>query len=210
MTKFEEEINKTAKIIYENSKEYGRNLNDKVLKIITLPYIKKWEIDLDVTEKITEIFYYFREIIYPKYKNNIDTHTLRNVLFMLLYALEERIFFEATIYGVKNYSHAKLYKKIKEFEDFIEGSIKIPSNPNHVYLDTLRIIKEITPIKEEDIIELLNIVYDKKRRAKTPKIYIEDLLAERELYEQIFNSSPIPPIIKEYLEKIEKLIHTYK
>ena len=124
--------------------------------------------------------------------------------------MEERIFFEATIHKVKDYSRARLHKNIKEYEDFIEGSIKTPPNPNHVYLDALRVIKAITSIKEEDIIVLLNVVYDKKRKAKTPKVHIEDLLAERDLYEKMVRSDTNSTELKEHLKKIEKLIKTIK
>ena len=208
MNEYERTIDHAKKIFYEDQK-YSYELDEKIKNLIIKAIIEKWKTCIDIKSKVIDILYQI-ETIEKTYK--MTPYDFKNIFFMCIYALEERLFFESTIGDIKDYSPTEIWEKVELARPFIKGTViaKIPSNPNAIYLDTLRVLKEITPISEDDILTLLNTVYDKKRKAKKPKLQLKDLISKRDLYLDFVERNPNSKELQNHLNKLNKLIETHK
>ncbi len=213
MNEYEKSINKAKKMFYEkeNQDEVEKKINKLFVQLLTKGILTKT--DIGFRKKIIEIIYEIEinvKIEYPK----ITPFNLRTIFYSCLYALDERIFFKATMGDIKGFD-----KKVKEIKDlvenakpFIRGTVipRIPSNPNAIYLDTHRYLLEVTPISDDTATALLNIVYDKKSKAKRPKPTLLYLINRRDFYLQLAKSEPESTELQSYLDHLNQLIKNYK
>jgi len=197
---------KVSKLFFDDP-VYGKKviINRLVKLFINL---NNFEYDFSLMDRLNDIFYQIESQMKIK-----DKHTQIEVFFLCLDNLENLVRFENLIGSVKEFSYAKLRSKVEKCQPFLKGDyqIDIPVNPNQRYLETLNVFNEITNCKKEVNITLLNIVYNKKRKAKKVKIPIEDLIASKNFwldFSEKFKRSKKKALKK--VEQIEKLIEEFK
>jgi len=198
--------NKASKLLFDNSADGKKIIKNKIIELMF--DLRNFKCDFDFINKLNEIFYQIENEMKEE-----DRHTKKEIFFLCLYDLENRVRFKNTIGTVKEFSYTKIVTKVEECLPFLKGNytIHIPTNPNQQYHTTLNILNQITKCKEEVNTTLLNIVYDKKRKAKKPKLSTGDLIAQKNNLLAFSKShTSAKEVVLKDIEKIERLLKQRK
>jgi len=121
-----------------------------------------------------------------------DLHTpfrLYKIFKLCLEGLDELLFFNDTIGETKDYSGHKVREIIEKAKPFIKNSdqieVRIPIHPNSEYNEIYFTLLNDYKIKKEDVLLILESIYDKKKKAQPPKRRINELKELRSIFHRI-------------------------
>ena len=167
------------KKIYENAKKVYNN--DEVFEIKIKELFKyKEDIKKSREERLKNTNEYFAKINDILYLLNAN-HS--KVMTICIDALIDYEYFNhhvkvGNIKDEAHYKYKQISQKFKDITPFLEGeNIKLntPILPNTTYNEAYYELKKIGVLKD-DSITLLNIIFDKEKKAKVPKEYKRELI----------------------------------
>ena len=200
MTEFQKEIIKAKKLF--NIKDNNSVLNKRIAKVVN-GFIKRnqnkkyEEIEAKTNEIQTKWYEIFYQLDNVKNDKNLTPFKLYKIFRLCLYGLDELLFFQDTVRNPKDFNEKKYESIMEKAKPFITNyedmKVRIPKDPNEIYNDIYFTLLNEYKLKKEDVLNLLDTVYNKdrkpkdnpKKKAKIPKRKIEHLTHWRDNFYSI-------------------------
>lgn len=186
LPEFQKEILKAKKIF--ELKNTDKRLNSRIGKVINAQLLRNNNYDVTLIQERCYHLFYTLGVVKNTY-SHLTPCKLYKIFRLCLSGLDKLLFFQDTVTNPKEFSYKKYRDIIEKTKPFIvnhkEIKTQIPRNPNDEYNDIYFELINNYNLKKDDVINLLDSVYDKKKKAKVPKRTITELQYLKDTFHRI-------------------------